>query len=157
MNENGEVDFVRPVGFTPAFQHNVGWDNTIKLFDSTDPQIGANTGEYQGESSGHTFPKIPPSLVGNAVGKAVRFRRVSDSTESPNGLTVARSNPWSLTSVPPGYMDNTHGKLFDTCLSQILPLVTKHTLFLGTIFGPLLQAPWFSHTLGALGPKPHAD
>ena len=31
MNENGEGDFARPVGFTPAFQHNVGWDDTIKL------------------------------------------------------------------------------------------------------------------------------
>ena len=32
----------------------------------------------------------------------------------------------------------------------------QHTLLLGTNFTPILQAPRLSHTLGALGPKPHA-
>ena len=31
MNTSGEGNFPRPVGFTPSFQHNVGWDDTIKL------------------------------------------------------------------------------------------------------------------------------
>ena len=81
---------------------------------------------------------------------------MTDSTESPNGLDTARSNPRSLTFVPLPYLGNTHAKLFGTWFVQIIPLGTQHTLLFGTIFSPLLQDPRFSHTLGALGPKPHA-
>ena len=72
------------------------------FFDVSDLHISDNTREYQGESFVLTCPKIPSSLVGNVVGKVVRFRRVSDSTESPNDLTfTSRSSPRIPDSVPP--------------------------------------------------------
>ena len=69
---------------------------------------------------------------------------------------AARSNPRSLASVLHPSLDNTHAKLFGKWFPQIIPLGTQHTLSLGTIFSPLHQAPRFSHTLRALGPKAHA-
>ena len=85
-----------------------------------------------------------------------RFRRVTGSMESPNGLgPVARSSPRTPVSVPPPSLDNTHVKLFDRWFSQIIPLGMYHTLLLVTNVAPLLQDPRFSHTLGALGPKTH--
>ena len=139
-----------------AFAHAAGLE-VGSFFDASAPQISANTREYQGESSALTFPKIPPALVHNAAGKAARFRRVPGSTASPTVLApAARSSPRSLASIPPPYLDDTHAKLFGYWLCQILPLGIQHTLLLGTNFAPLLQAPRFPHTLGALGPKPHA-
>ena len=102
--------------------------------------------------------KFLPVLVGNEIGKAARFRRVPDSKESPTGLTPAsRSRPRSPVSVPPPSLDNTHDKLFGKRFFQIIPLGMHHTLLLGTNFTPPLQAPRFSHTLGALDPKSHVD
>ena len=139
-----------------AFAHAAGLE-VGSFFDASDPRIGANTRECQGQSSALIFPKIPPAFAGNTVGNAARFRRVPGSSESPNVLApAARSSPRSLASVPSPYLDNTHAKLLDNWFCKITPLGIRHTLLLGTNFIPLLQAPRFCHILGALGPKPQA-
>ena len=113
--------------------------------------------EYKGEPSDLIVQKILTALVGNEIGKVARFRRVPDSTESPNGLApTSRSTPRNPTSVLPPSLDNTHTKLFGKCFFQILPLVIQLTHLLGTNFTPFLQDPRFSHTLGDLDPKSHA-
>ena len=52
-----------------VFTHSKGLE-VGSVFDSSDPQIGVNTREYQGESSPLTFPKIPPASTDNADGKS---------------------------------------------------------------------------------------
>ena len=89
---------------------------------------------YQGESSDLTFPRISTTFAGNTVGKAERFRRVSDSTESPNVLaTVVRSSPRSLASVPTPYPVNTHTKSFGKRFCQIIPRVLEVTRMVGRL------------------------
>ena len=91
-----------------------------------------------------SFPKIPPTVAGNTVGKTTRFQRVSGSTESPNVLDpVARSSLRSLVSVPSPYLDNTHVKLFDKWFCQIIPLGIRHTVLLGTNLFPSFNLPGF--------------
>jgi hypothetical protein len=133
-----------------VFAHAVGLE-VGSFFDVSDPQIGTNTREYQGESSALTFPKIPTGLAGNAVGKTAGFRRVSGSRESFHVLApAARSSPRILASVPSPYLDNTHVKLFGKWFSQIIPLGILHTLLLGTNFIPLLQVPRFCPELSSM-------
>ena len=70
------------------------------FFNVSDPQVGVNTGEYPGESSTLTFPKIPTTPSGITDRKAARFRRVSSSKESPNILAPEPgSSPRSPVSV----------------------------------------------------------
>ena len=57
------------------------------FFDVSASHITAKMREYTGEPSHLNPQKIPSALVGNEIGcKVARFRRVSDSKESPNGL-----------------------------------------------------------------------
>ena len=86
------------------------------------------------------------------VTKVSRFRRVSGSKESPNGLAPpVRSSPRSPASVPPPSLDNTHTKLFGKCFFQIIPLVMQHTLLFGTNF-VLPNSQFFSYP-GSSRPK----
>jgi hypothetical protein len=86
-------------------------------------------------------PDIP---AGIANGKATRFRRAPDCTESLNDLApAAGSSPCRLTSVPPTYVDDTLTKLVGKWFRQIIPLGIWHTFSLGTYVIPILQAPRF--------------
>ncbi len=96
-------------------------------------------------------PDIPD---GNEDGKATRFRRSPDSTETLNDLPPASgSSPRRPTSVPSTYFGDTLTKLLGKWFGQFIPLGIRHTFSLGTNDIPLLQAPRLSHTLGAPGPK----
>ena len=140
-----------------TFTHDTGLEGG-SFFDVSAPHMNANMREYKGEPSDLIDQKIPPALVGNEIGKVARFRRVPGSTELPNGLApTARSRPRNHDSVPPPSLNNNHTKLFSKCFFQIIPSGIQHTLLLGTNFTSLPQAPRFSHTLGTLGPKPHAS
>ena len=111
--------------------------------------------EYTGEPTDLSVQHIPPATVDNDIGKVARIRRVPGSKEAPNGLAPpARSSPRSLAPVPPHFLDNTLAKLFGKWFLQIIPLLMKQTLLLGTNFTSLFQAPSFYHTLGSLAPKP---
>jgi hypothetical protein len=96
------------------------------FFGDSVPSINVKMSEYQGQSSDLTVQQIPPVLVGNDIGnEIVRIRRVSDPTESPNGLVPpVRSSPRSLASVPPHFLENTQANLFGKCFLQIIPLRT---------------------------------
>lgn len=59
-----------------TFAHSAGLE-VGSFFNTSDPQVGGNTGEYPGESSALTFPKIPTAPVGNVDGKSARFRRIT--------------------------------------------------------------------------------
>ncbi len=115
------------------FTHAVGLE-VGSLFDDSAPSISVNMSEYTGEPSDLSVQQIPPSSVGNDIGKVARIRRVPDSKEPPNGLAPAtRSRPRSLVSVPPYFLDITQaksfGKLFLQILVPILPLFFKSPVF----------------------------
>ena len=78
-----------------AFAHAAGLE-VGSFFDASAPHISAKMREYQGEPPDLTVLKIPPTLVGNRVGKFSRFRRVPGSTKvcyrSVSGLTGTGSN-----------------------------------------------------------------
>ena len=61
-----------------SFSHESGLE-VGSFFDDSSPLISAKMREYKGESSDLTVQKIPPVLVGNAIGKVARFRRVPGS------------------------------------------------------------------------------
>ena len=136
-----------------TFVHAEGLEGG-SFFDTSAPLISPKMREYKGEPSDLTVQKIPPSLVDNAIGKVARFRRVSDSKESSNGLVpVARSNPRSHASVSPHSLNNTHVKF----LSRLFPWTCITPFCSAPILPPaLLQTPRFSHTLSSLGPKSRA-
>ncbi len=68
-----------------AFTHTTGLEVGV-FFNASEPQFRVYTGEYEGELSTLTFPKISTVSSGNTDEKAVRFRLVSGFTESSNDL-----------------------------------------------------------------------
>ena len=141
-----------------VFTHPTGLEVGV-FFNVSEPEVGDYTGEYVGELSAFTLPKISPTPAGKAVEKAVRFRLVPDFTEPPNDLPLeAGHSPRCPDSAPfPNWQDtssfqtNSTGEWF----RQINPLGIRHTFSIGT--NDILQVPRFTHTLGAPDPIRQVD
>lgn len=112
------MGLVRPVVLN-AFAHVAGLEVGV-FVNASEPQVGAYTGEYAGERSALTLPKIPSAPASKAAEKVARFRLVPGSTEPPNDLPLAAgSSPRRPDSAPcpnwqdtPSFQANSAGKWF---------------------------------------------
>ena len=174
MNTSGEGNFPRPVGFTPSFQHNVGWDDTIKLPrgllssekashsrqvpDCEESPTAVLPNHWSPDSPSFPYLDDEPRIhetstgkgapVGNADGKTSRLRRVPGFTEPLNDLApVTGPSPRSFVSIPSTFLDDSHVKLLGKWFRQIIPLSMRHTLLPDTNYIPIPQPPRF-HTPG---------
>ena len=75
-----------------AFTDDAGLEAGV-FYNASEPQVGVNKGEYAGESSDLTFPKIQPAPPGKTAEKAAQFRRVPSYTDP---LTVRTCPGFSL-------------------------------------------------------------
>ena len=116
-DESGEGDFARPVGFTPAFQHNVGLDDTI----------------------------IPPRWILTAE-KAVRSRQVPDC-DPPTAVLLNPWSPDPPSSPHLDDEPRIHATLAGKGFRHFFQLGTQHTYLraeeatLGVSFNAQSQAP----------------
>ena len=98
--------------------------------------------------------QAPDIQAANLVEEASCFRRATDSTESLDDIAPAAvSSPWKPASLPFSFFETPY-KFTGRWFRQITPLSIRNARSPGTNL--ISTAPRLAHSLGALGPMPHA-